>query len=559
MIGTVLRHVRAGIFCGMICAGVLAGCGGNDNPAPAPVQAPKSLGAIKVLSNRADLISGADALVEVLPDAGVDASTLKVDINGVDVTANVTMRPNGRIMGLVTNLTNGPNVLNARLADGSSASITINNHASAGPVLYGPQVQPWTCDAGATDTNCSRPVSYTFKYVSTNAALTGLLPYDPSSPASDVAMTTNDQGRTVPFIVRIETGVLDRDYYNIAVLFDPRQPWQPWSPQAGWNKKVVYMHGAGFGMGYGQLNSVTASNVLNSYALSKGFAVMSTALNDTGHNGNIAVQAEAMTMLREHFIEAYGEIRYSIGVGSSGGALAQQWVANAYPGIYNGIIVSASFPDGGTAGSEIEDCALLHAYFADSSRWGAGVAWNDAARLAAEGQVGEVCTSWAAQPQSLGLNVDFSFPQMWDPKQHGVVEFPGISPTAFGGCSAPLEATYNPTFNPTGVRCDAQDYMIGIMGKRVSDGFANRPYSNVGVQYGLTGLNSGSITPAQFVDLNSKLGSHSIDYAFQEFRTAADTPAIAESYKSGWINSGNGLSSVAILDVRSPDTSSTLR
>jgi hypothetical protein len=97
--------------------------------------------------------------------------------------------------------------------------------------------------------------------------------------------------------------------------------------------------------------------------------------------------------------------------------------------------------------------------------------------------------------------------------------------------------------------------MIGIMGKRAIDGFANRPYSNVGVQYGLTALNSGSITPAQFVDLNSKLGSHDIDDAFQGFRTAADAPAIAESYRSGWINSGNGLSRVAILDVRSPDTS----
>jgi hypothetical protein len=423
----------------MVCIGMLAGCTGDETPAP--VQAPGSLGVIKVLSNRADLVSGAAALVEVVPLAGVDVSTLKVDVNGVDVTADVAMRPNGRIMGLVTNLASGANALHARLADGSSASITITNHASSGPVLYGPQVQPWACDAGATDSDCSRPASYAFKYVSTNPALTGLLPYDPGSPASDVALTTNDQGRTVPFIVRIETGVLDRDYYNIAVLFDPAQPWQPWAPQAGWNGKVVYMHGAGFGMGYGQLSTVTGSNVMSPYALSKGFAVMSTALNDTGQNRNIAVQAEAMMMLREHFIESYGEIRYSIGVGSSGGALAQQWVANAYPGIYDGIVVSASFPDGGTTGNEIEDCSLLHGYFADSSRWGAGVAWTDAARLAAEGQVGDVCTSWAAQPRSLGLGVDFSFPQMWDPKQHGVVAFPGISPTAFGGCSAPVEAT----------------------------------------------------------------------------------------------------------------------
>ena len=30
---------------------------------------------------------------------------------------------------------------------------------------------------------------------------------------------------TVPFIVRLETGYLDRDQYAIATLFDPSKPW----------------------------------------------------------------------------------------------------------------------------------------------------------------------------------------------------------------------------------------------------------------------------------------------------------------------------------------------
>lgn len=543
-----------GFLNAILCLGILSGCGGDGTSATD--SAPRSLGTVKVLSNRADLISGGDALVEVVPAAGVDVSTLKLDVGGTDVTESVAMRANGRIMGVVAGLAKGSNILTARLADGSTASVTITSHSSSGPILYGPQVLPWACDAGATDTNCNRPTSYSYKYMSSNPALTGFLPYDPNSPATDVATTTNDQGKAVPFIVRVETGVLDRDYYNIAVLFDTTRPWQPWAPQPGWNGKVVYTHGAGFGMGYGQLNSVSGPSVLNSYALSKGFAVMSTALNDTGHNGNIAIQAEAMMMLREHFIETYGEIRYSIGVGGSGGALAQQWVANAYPGLYSGLIVDHSFPDAGSTAIETEDCALLRGYFSDASKWGTAVTWAHADQLAASGQVGDVCTSWVAQPSQLGLNVDFGFPQLWDPTQHGVVAFPGISPTAFGGCSAPIEATYNPTFNPTGVRCDAQDFLVGIMGRRSTDGFANRPYANVGVQYGLTALNAGTITSAQFVDLNSKVGAHTIDYAFQGIRTRADAPAVASSYRSGWINSANGLSAVAILDSRSPDTAS---
>ena len=38
-------------------------------------------------------------------------------------------------------------------------------------------------------------------------------------------------------------------------------------------------------------------------------------------------------------------------------------------------------------------------------------------------------------------------------------------------------------------------------------GFARTPWDNVGVQYGLSALKSGAITPAQFLDLNANVGS----------------------------------------------------
>ena len=37
-------------------------------------------------------------------------------------------------------------------------------------------------------------------------------------------------------------------------------------------------------------------------------------------------------MTKEHLVERYGTLRYTIGTGCSGGSLAQQWIANAYPG-----------------------------------------------------------------------------------------------------------------------------------------------------------------------------------------------------------------------------------
>ena len=181
---------------------------------------------------------------------------------------------------------------------------------------------------------------------------TALQPYDPANPPSDVANTTTDQGKTVPFIVRQERGALDRDEFRIAVLFQPGKPWQPWAPQPGYNNKLVTFHGASCDTAYEQAD---APDVLNVEALGRGFATMSHALNNAGHNCNIATQAEAMIMAKERVVERYGPIRYTIGSGCSGGALAQQQVANAYPGVYQGITPACSFTDAWSSAMQYVD------------------------------------------------------------------------------------------------------------------------------------------------------------------------------------------------------------
>jgi len=75
----------------------------------------------------------------------------------------------------------------------------------------------------------------------------------------------------------------------------------------------------------------------------------------------------------------------------------------------------------------------------------------------------------------------------------------------------------------------------------------------VGVQYGLAGLKEGVITPAEFVDLNSKIGGADIDLKPTAERFAANEPALARSYASGAVNEANNLGSVAIIDLRGPD------
>jgi hypothetical protein len=198
--------------------------------APAGAAAP-SLG-IDVLSNRADVISAGDVLVAIRIPAGVSPSKVRVTDNGRDVTSSFAMRPNGRFEGLVTGLSLGSNVLTASAQTAKAASVTVSDHPNGGPVFSGPQVQPWQCQSTATDSQCNEPATYTYEYKSTSGQFSA---YDPGNPPSDVANATTDQGKTVPYIVRVEKGYQDRDQYAIAVLYDPSKPWEAWNPQQQWN------------------------------------------------------------------------------------------------------------------------------------------------------------------------------------------------------------------------------------------------------------------------------------------------------------------------------------
>src|SRR4051794_6801621 len=97
----------------------------------APATAAPAAGVVqgKVLSNRADLISGGDALVEVVAPAGAKTSGLTVTAAGHDVSTAFTARPDGRLIGLVTGLPTGRSDVTAKLRDGRGATITVTNHS----------------------------------------------------------------------------------------------------------------------------------------------------------------------------------------------------------------------------------------------------------------------------------------------------------------------------------------------------------------------------------------------------------------------------------------------
>ena len=102
---------------------------------------------IATLSNRADLVSGGSALVEIKTPGFVVPATLKVDRDGTDITGTFSQQASGRILGMVTGLKTGANVITAKASDGSivGAQLVITNHPIGGPVLLSAQAGPWVC------------------------------------------------------------------------------------------------------------------------------------------------------------------------------------------------------------------------------------------------------------------------------------------------------------------------------------------------------------------------------------------------------------------------------
>ncbi|MGF2685525.1 DUF6351 family protein [Marinobacter sp. DUT-3] len=568
----------------------LTGCGGggggsDNNPddttgvVDSEQQEVAGQGVIRVLSNRPDLINGGDALVEV---ASANLEGARIQLNGKDISDALTAMENGTRRGLITGLELGENELKVILGKGGVLRKTITNHPKGGPVFSGPQVQPWNCtNENPVDDKCNQPAEFEFKYVpqsqfdlfaeSFDPESPGLpgafLPYDPENPppSEDIAQVTTDEGVTVPYIVRVETGVMNRDRYQVMSLYQPDQEWSALAPQEQWNGKILIHHGGNVGVSYGMGQPPNgdiagtapegAETLLGdsiSVALARGFVTLSTAQANLGHNVNLVTAAESLVMAKEHIVEQYGPVRYTIGTGCSGGAIAQQHIANAYPGIYQGLIVQCSYPDVWTTATQFADYNLLNEYLGNKVS-------EDPADLLTF--VESLLTSpvlavqWPALYGHLPVNPivsDLAFFPSAEPDQENC---PGLAGQA---------DVYDPETRPDGLRCGLIDYMVNQFGTRQPDawspneqllsrGFAGIPLDNTGVQYGLKALQDGVITGDQFLAVNRDIGGLDVDINYQPERIAADPEALENAYRTGAVNTAENLANVPIIDLRGPD------
>lgn len=460
------------------------------------VPASASSTGLRILS---EVVSGGDALVEADRPG-------RVTLNGRDVTDAFAVRPNGRYQGLVTGLRLGKNTLRS-----GHHRLTFTNHPHGGPIFAGPQVQPWFCDPAG----CERPAVHELLYRSTAGAF---LVYDPANPATDVA--TSESG--VPFIVRRESGTIGRAVYQIAMLADPARPVDPWQP---WSGKLLYTFGGGCGVEHRQTEP--ADVLQQATALGRDFAVATSSLNTFQNNCNDVVSAEAVAMVKEHLVEHYGPIRYTLGTGASAGSMQLHLITQNYPGLLDGILTGLTYEDHWTQVQHSLDCVVLDRYFKNEPQL-----WPTAAsRLPVWGSDPANPDNQCGQKLAIGIPV---------------TEYVPDSPQ---GCGPPGDWIYHPVTNPTGERCTIQDYNRAVFGVDAS-GKAPRPVDNVGVPYGMRALVRGEITAGQFADLNAKVGGLDLDGRRQAGRTAGDLGALRTVYGTGRSATGQGAANVPEIDLR---------
>jgi hypothetical protein len=523
---------------------------------------------ISTLSSRPQLVSGGNVLTSIILPQSLDQLQVRVTLNGQDIANEfIADEAAHSLVGLVTGLRLGKNSLiawSANSRDGNTRTrLTLTSHPITGPIISGPHQQPFICTAAQykiysglygidliddttlgppTDAQCSVPTKITYLYFPKGGAAFKSLPNAKLLP-DDVSQVTTLAGATVNFVVRVETASIDRGIYQSAVLHDPTLDDEPsWrTPPRGWNRRLIAVEGAGCPGGWYHQGTAGASmslagvvefSLFSPSRLGEGYALFANTLQNASQNCNSVLAGEAAMMSKEHFIKTYGLPKLTVSAGASGGSYGSSQLADALPGLFDGILIAATFPDPLSIAFSGADGHLLTHYFAANpgaltaeqqlavSGYKSSKAFIDAAN-----QAGRI------DPVPNRMDIEGYKSAVWNP----------IIPEAL---------RYDPVKSRRGARPTLFDNARNIYGIDAKTGFARRPFDNIGVQYGLNALNSGAISPKEFLALNKNIGGYDSDFNYVQNRVEGDANAIRRAYESGLeLGSAGGLKGIPIFDI----------
>jgi len=370
-------------------------------------------------------------------------------------------------------------------------------------------VPVFATDNGAPDTervigyskDCSHPTHIRYYYKQQGSG--NFLPLDEAD--DDIAVITVD-GREVDYVVRLETGTINRFFYAIAALRGDNETTAAPST-SNWNGRLVYQFRGGVGIGRRQ-GDLSLSHVLNERdsELRQGYAVAYSTANQTRNHFNIELAEDTAWRVKRQFTALYGEPGYTVGVGGSGGAIQQYLFAQNAPGLLDAAIALYAYPDVVTQTVHVQDCELLE-YFMDVTDRG-NQQWR----------------TWENRTLLQGMNADSSVSNRFAPAQfaanlltgnwsrlrglRGSTEcisgWRGLTPLMTNPRFTDREDDYSPDILQN-VNWTHWDDLANIYG-RDEQGYAYMTWDNVGVQYGLEALRNGDISPELFIRLNREVG-----------------------------------------------------
>lgn len=497
--------------------------------------------AIEAVSAPPSLVTGDRVLVRIV---GEGAAHAELRLDGRPAAGELRPAPDGRgRLLLLEGLKPGRRVLVA--ATPGRPSLTLTVHAADAPMVSGPRQSPFYCQTEAfrlpdgqtlgpsTGPDCWAPT--TVRYVYRRQGEAGLSPLaDASVTPADADRVRTLDGRDVPFLVRVETGVINRGVYQFAVLHEPAVdgPLSPHTPPRGWARRLIALHGSGCTGGWYVQGDRLGGEVVDLDRLAEGYALFANTLNHPTNSCNPVVAAETTIRTRQRVIEALGPPLYTLTMGGSGGAYTSLQVADLVPGVFDGALISSTFPDALAIATQGLDARLLARYFRETAP---GAFTPDQQQAVAGFGV-------PAGLVAVGNQAGRTDPA---PDRR---DAPGYRSAVFRD-AVPPEARYHPTENRKGARPTVFDAAADLYGRDPSTGFARRPYDNVGVQYGLGALNAGQIGWEQFLDLNARIGGYDADANYAPGRSVGDPAAIAAAYEKGLMLSGaGGLRDLAVLD-----------
>ncbi|KLV08230.1 hypothetical protein C9I92_16690 [Photobacterium ganghwense] len=356
---------------------------------------------------------------------------------------------------------------------------------------------------------------------------------------NDIQPMTEEELRQAPIaddalLVRVEQGTINRYVYAIAMPISPEEI----GVQNGaslWNNRLIYHFEGGSGIGFRQ-GRIKFHRLVNKELeqLRKGYAVVSSSGNKTSYGYNMLLAEDTARRVKTQFVTLFGEPLYTVGIGGSGGGLAQYLIGQNSQGILDGLIPLYSYPDMVSVSIYALDCDLLNNYFTfrsyNKDHW---QDWHQRQNIEGLRAISgaEQKYGWLLPVNQLARGELPEFPKGNNECINGYL---GLSSYIHN----PRQGFIKPFFHHSVVGKVNWSYwqdMVNVYGQD-EHGFGQTTWDNVGVQYGLQALLSHQISLDDFIDLNKRIGAWKAPSQMEPERMLSLGSSIPPLWLSIWGN-----------------------